>query len=713
MYKIPVKIESALQVSVIVTGLTAMIVQLVFLRTFLGLLYGNELVIGVILCNWMLLTGIGAKLGATIKKPENTLIPIHLLTGLLPAMLVFGVLLLKSSFFPPGVLPSFTESLLLTFFAMAPFCVLSGAMFTLLSVTLSQHCLRNKTSQVYGTEALGSIFGSLLFTLLFIRIFSIPEILILVTSANLSVAILLTISFGKRKNTGHFILVGLLLWILFHLVFDWYGYARSTNFKGQQILTDKETAYGNLVVTKTGDQVNIFENGISGISSGEDISHEESVHYALLQLSDPEQVLVISGQVHGLYKEIKKYGNLCIDFVEVNPTLLDITDKYFEIPTDSNLHVHAIDPVTYLRKTNKKYDAILLNIPPPTSVQLNRFYTTEFFALLKARLSPNGVISLKPGGNSNYAGKEILDFYGVLLSTIKQVFSQVLIIPGETNYLLASDMPLSYKIAKRVSTLDLDNRYVNQYYLDDKLLEEKGIHLMDQIKKSNQLNTNFKPVAFYGQIRYWLSWYGSDLKWVAGVFVLIFGGFMLVMKFPGKAVFAAGFTATSIEIMAMITFQVMFGFLYEALAFLLAAFMAGLAAGTFLAEKYARKIPHHYFIVNQVCIGISAMLIPLLILFKPETWMPAICLGLIYLIPAISGLITGAQFSMANFIAVGTTGSRASNVYGADLAGSAGGAIITAVLLIPLAGFLHTGIILAALNLIVAIWSWFSGNKTR
>lgn len=704
MYKIPTKKESTLQVSAIVTGLTATVVQLIFLRTFLSMLNGNELIIGVILCNWMLLTGLGAMLGTNFRKPDTWLILNHLITGLLPALLIFGVLLLKSLYFPPGVLPSFTQSLVLIFFVMAPFCVLSGAMFTLLSVAWSQHALQNKTSRVYGIEAIGSILGSLIFVIVLIRIFSIPEILIIISSANLLVAILLSVAFGKNKNLGHLIFMGLLVWILFHFIFDWYGFAKSKHFKGQKILADKETPYGNLVVTKTVDQVNIFENGVSGFSSGDVVSHEESVHYALLQVSKPGNVLVISGQTDGIFDELKKYESIRVDFIEINPTLIRITEKYFGIREDSSLQIYSVDPVTFLHKTDKKYEAILLNIPPPASLQINRFYTTTFFSLLKSRMSPNGVLSLQPGGNSNYPGKEMLKFYRVLVSTIKQTFNEVLFIPGQSIFLLASDVPLSYEITKRANKLNIENQYVNQYYVDDNLLQEKGMQLMDQIEKTDQLNTNFKPVAFYQNISYWLSWYGLDIRWVTGIFILIFTSMILLIKLPAKALFVAGFTATSVEIMAMLTFQVMFGFLYEALAFLLAAFMAGLSAGTFFMDKYIVKTSRKYFITNQAIIGASALLIPLLILVNPGLIYPAVFSGLIYMVLGISGVITGAQFSMANQLAAGSIGGRASKSYSADLAGSAGGAIIAAVILIPLAGYLNTGIILAAMNIMIVIW---------
>jgi len=49
-------------------GLITISTQIVLLREFLSIFYGNELVVGMILTNWMLLTGLGAYIGRISEK---------------------------------------------------------------------------------------------------------------------------------------------------------------------------------------------------------------------------------------------------------------------------------------------------------------------------------------------------------------------------------------------------------------------------------------------------------------------------------------------------------------------------------------------------------------------------------------------------------------------------------------------------------------------
>lgn len=703
MYNIPIRKESSLQVSVFTAGFTALIIQVVFLRSFLTILNGNELIIGIILANWMLLTAAGAGLAKPVKSGVSALTLLHVITGLLPALLVCGIYLVKARYFPPGILPGLYSSWLFTFLAMAPFCLASGAMFTIFAKTWSQYAIQNKTSRVYTIEALGSLTGSLLFILLLIRIFDIPEILVLLASANFSAAIVLSFAFRRKPVVRHLVFIGLLIWIMLHFVTDWYGYARWLAYHGQTMVEETETPYGNVVVTRSGEQLNVYENGISAFSSGDVISREESVHYAMLQLSRPESVLVISGNINGMWKEIKKYGKVKTDFVEVNPYLVSVISKYFGLPDDTLLSIHRDDPVAFLRKTTKKYDAILLNVPPPATLQFNRFYSEEFFNLLRSHLSEGGVISLRLEGNINYPGREMLELYGVLTETARQVFAYVIIVPGQSGYLLASRAPLSWNLASLAEQRNIDNEYVNPFYLDDQLLEIRGKELMEEVQGVHRINTDFRPVAFFLSMRFWLTSFRVNTGLTLSIAIFLLAGIFLLLRTPGKAMFVAGFTAASVEVMVLMAFQVIFGNLYQALALLLAAFMGGLALGTFWSSRIKNPTAG-WLILNQALTGISALLLPLLIFLWSNSFTPDLIIKiLLYLIMVASGIFTGVHFSLANALTKGAVAGKASQVYAADLAGSAGGALLIAILVIPFAGISGSGLILCGINVLMIV----------
>ena len=52
-------------------GISSIITQIILIREFLSVFYGNELILGIILANWLLLTGLGAYLGKFSEKMQQ------------------------------------------------------------------------------------------------------------------------------------------------------------------------------------------------------------------------------------------------------------------------------------------------------------------------------------------------------------------------------------------------------------------------------------------------------------------------------------------------------------------------------------------------------------------------------------------------------------------------------------------------------------------
>ena len=55
------------------------------------------------------------------------------------------------------------------------------------------------------------------------------------------------------------------------------------------------------------------------------------------------------------------------------------------------------------------YDAILVNLPDPSTVLINRFYSREFFAAAKARLRAGGLLMTRLSFSPDYLGPELED----------------------------------------------------------------------------------------------------------------------------------------------------------------------------------------------------------------------------------------------------------------------------------------------------------------
>ena len=85
------KKERIILTSLVTLGFTSTFTQIYLIREFLTVLYGNELVIGIVLACWMLLTGAGAYLGRFFKKisgQKGFVLFLQLLLAFLPFLTV-------------------------------------------------------------------------------------------------------------------------------------------------------------------------------------------------------------------------------------------------------------------------------------------------------------------------------------------------------------------------------------------------------------------------------------------------------------------------------------------------------------------------------------------------------------------------------------------------------------------------------------------------
>lgn len=137
----PVKISREVVLSTAALGITSIVTQIILLREFLSIFYGNELVIGIILADWMVLTGAGSFVGkyADRVKGKTTFLIISLcLMAILPSVTVFLLRYLRNIVFAIGGMVGIFQILYSSFLLLIPYCLLTGFLFTFLAHTVSE-----------------------------------------------------------------------------------------------------------------------------------------------------------------------------------------------------------------------------------------------------------------------------------------------------------------------------------------------------------------------------------------------------------------------------------------------------------------------------------------------------------------------------------------------------------------------------------------------
>lgn len=701
------KPENTLKLSIFIIGFTTLVAQIIFLREFISVYNGNELIAGIVLANWMFSTALGAYLGKYIKKLEiqkKLIVYAHFLLGLLPLLLVYLIYFSLEFLFVPGQMINLVEVFIISLFILTPFCIVSGILFTIISSYFSYLIETNSINKVYGYEAFGAMIGGLIFNFLFIFILETYYSLLVLFVLNFIIAGIHL--YFSEKKIGAYVTAFLTIVVFGFLIMNNFNEkALQHQFQNQDIIYYKDTPYGKIAVTKFADQINFYDNGVFQFSDKNIIASEEGVHYGMIQHPAPKKVLLISGGASGMIKEILKYNIESLDYIEQNPGLIDMGRLYTDnIVADERISVIEEDPRLFLKnRSGEKYDVILINLPDPYSTQVNRFYTSEFFEQLRKNLDQYGIVSISLLTKANYISEEARNIHSSIYSTLKLIFQNVIIIPGEQNYFLASNVNLSYAITELIDLRQIPTDYVNANYLDDETIRTESDLLKVDISTEIDINEDFNPVVYLFQLKYWLSYFNLNY-YLLGILIIL-PVFIVILRFNyiNLGLFATGFSATSMEVILIIAFQVIYGYTYQMMGIIITFFMVGLWFGSIYVIRMV-PIKVNTYSITQYLIGIFAVLLTLTLFLLKNSYTGYIVVhGSFILLVSITGILTGLQFSLASKLRNKPVLTIASYSYSSDLLGSAVGAILISSILIPLFGLIKVSLIIGIINFIIGL----------
>ena len=730
--------------AILVMGFSGLVAQILLLRELLIVFSGNELCIGIILANWLILEAFGSyALGrrAEISKFKleafaviTIIFSLSLLIAIYQTRILKGVIGISIGE-SIGFLTMFYSSFLVLFAVS----ILHGALFTYSCRIYSQFSSPDASSvgRVYVYETVGTIIGGVVCTYFLIPYYNTFQVATGLVLMNFIICLVLLAPFWKKGLFSKTVLVVLSVLTFFsgYLLFAGktdilHNYSIKSQWKNQNIVHYQNSQYGNICILENQGQYIFFLDGIPNIITPiPDIpSIEEFVHLPLLAHPAPSRILILSGGAGGIINEALKYPSIeAIEYAELDPLLLDLLRKFPTPLTESELNdkrvkIKHVDGRLLLKTTQNKYDLIFIGIQEPSSLQSNRFFTNEFFSLAKEKLNKDGILVLGLPGSLTYLNKELRNLNSCIFNTLESVFSHIRVFPGDgRNIFLSSD---SQEITQ-IDTIKITERLIQRNIKADVIVPwyiEKKLHQgwQDWFTRflevgSKKINSDFTPVGLFYSISHWNSVFAPSLRWIFSQLerittrsvVLLFIIFILLCfffrsknrQFFGKgislSIFTTGFAGMIFALMIIFTFQSIYGYVFSWIGILVASFMAGAACGAMITTTVVTRIRSclKLFIKIELAIICFSIAFPFVILAAHEYLgrLDGFFVFRVFflVISFISGLLTGSQFPMANKLYSQNSRSlsqTAGLLYASDLLGGWFGGILGAVVLLPVLG---------------------------
>jgi spermidine synthase len=267
---------------------------------------------------------------------------------------------------------------------------------------------RELVAKVLTFDYLGALAASLLFPIVLVPSLGLVRTSLLLGLANAAVAVWSTWLFGTQLRTARSLrVVGAVVVLVLTVGF---AYAdRLTELAEEELYADpvvfaKSTRHQRIVLTRTRDHFQLFLNGNLQFSSTDEYRyHEALVHPAMALVPDAKRVLVLGGGDGLAVREILRHRSVAeVVLVDLdpemtrlaaeNPLLRKLNGDSFHSPL---VKVVNEDALVWLGQGDDLYDVAIADFPDPHNFSLGKLYTTRFYALVRRRLAPGGVLAVQ------------------------------------------------------------------------------------------------------------------------------------------------------------------------------------------------------------------------------------------------------------------------------------------------------------------------------
>ncbi|NLS94560.1 MAG: 4Fe-4S binding protein [Planctomycetaceae bacterium] len=746
------KLRSAL---ILGLGFFALAAQTLLFRDFLTSFEGSELGVGSFFGSWLLWVGLGAVVGRIVSHRVAGLTKRFELTVLLylPAFLVQQYLIAHArdlgGISAYEVYP-FARMFAIGMVANGPISLTTGLLFTLACRWWEQE-QELPPARVYMVEALGGFLGGVVVTLLLVAQVTAEAVIccaavVLVAGA---AAGWLALDRSARSVGSGIVLWGLLIGLstvgLSGLATEWSRW--NDQARWSRLLPPDEfrgsftTAQAKYLYGERGGQFVVMSWG--GVSETLPNTEQASEVIALTLAQHPtaRNVLVVGGDSLGIGLRLRELPQIRdVAWLHPDPAypraVLGVLPAAAKAAAQE-LHVPGEEVRAYLETQPRRFDLVLLNLSDPTTLVLNRYWSREFFRLVRESLTEGGVVCTRLTGAANYMGDERVYLGCSALATLKSVFRNVVLKPGDESWLMASDgaslSTAPAELRDRFAGIDgaaeiYPAEGLMSLYAPDRIQfqMEKYSQAAASVDSALLVNRDQRPKSLVFSLLLALRrttplsfarhvpvlWAGGI--WLVACPIVIYGLlrvlYMLAPRggrataesvtaaaaFDGRVlVFATGLAGMSLSIVLMFQYQSQFGSLFLDIGLISALFMFGSFAGSLLGERLVRRPGR---LLLPVCLVLNLGLLALVSLL-PQDSLRAVYGGLF----VAAGVFVGVYFPVGaeRLQAAGKQAAAAgASLEMLDHWGGAAGALVSGWLLLPLLG---TRLTLGVLALAVGV----------
>jgi hypothetical protein len=362
------------------------------------------------------------------------------------------------------------------------------------------------------------------------------------------------------------------------------------------------------------------------------------------------------------------------------------------------------DPIGYLKDSDIKYDALIINRGSLVSLSDKRFETEYFIELCRESIKHDGILCFNIESYHGSWRNDLKTRLGNIYSFLQSHFNQVEIIPGDNLIFIAgNDIKLvSDGLIAKHKSLSIVSDFFNESFIRAKLNQFNLNKTRDELKdyeiKSNPYEIGYGLSYYFSKSG--ISWGMIDsVNYILLLIIIIISitlsgtlnKFKVTDSVASFNVLYFGLSALAIELVAMYKIQLIGGYLYMILGVMIGLFMIGMSLGSYLGSRLMKSsnLPTSVIKWLNIALGILILLSLVVCVFESNQVILLIIIGL-------AGFCGGLGYAVASYRADIHPGIP----YSVDLLGGIIGTLIGLGILI---GGLNMGYVFAGIAALGAI----------
>lgn len=305
--------------------------------------------------------------------------------------------------------------------------------------------LKANVSTIMASDYIGSFLGAMLWVYYLLPHYKLTEISFFVSGVNFFIAILTFLYFTRiglvKFNIKIFsgIIVSIVILVIGLMNVNKVEIHLEQKLYKDPILTNIITKYQNITLTqnKSLDEIRLYINGNVQFSSLDELRYHEMLVHPVMN-GKHANVLILGGGDGLALKQLQQYKDIeSITLVDLDPGMIEfaktneimrklnnnafdnaniqilkptfdaeeIKDLYKENVLLGTVNVLNVDADSFLNKFKKNfYDVVIVDFPDPSSIELTKLYSKEFFMKLKRVMKPETKFIIQ--STSPYHAKE-------------------------------------------------------------------------------------------------------------------------------------------------------------------------------------------------------------------------------------------------------------------------------------------------------------------